>query len=116
MLGQVRGRKQDLEQIERTLAELADLFQSLEEMVVQQEKVVVHIEHETELAQADLAKGNVEIGVASKSALRRRKLKWVCLGIVVAIILIVALILGCYFGIPCNAGDPRPHCVGKLLQ
>ena len=70
-------------------------------MVEQTEKQTENVTHDTK-------EGNKHLDKGIKSARNARKLKWWCFGIVVAIICILALILGLYFGLP-NAGYHANH-------
>lgn len=79
--------------------ELATLFQQLDEQVTYQEPMVQRIEQQTEQVKGDTEQANVHLDKGIKSALRARKLKWWCLGIVVLILAIIALVLGIYFGV-----------------
>jgi syntaxin 1B/2/3 len=51
-----------------------------------------------------LTHGIKEVQVAQRSALNRRKLKWICLGIVLAIIAIIVIIVAIWFGVPTAFG------------
>ena len=64
------------------MIELAQLFQDMDTLVVQQEVQVTQIEQKGEEVVENLDKGNEEIGTAVVSAKRTRKNKWICLGIV----------------------------------
>ncbi|KAK4450926.1 putative snare domain-protein [Podospora aff. communis PSN243] len=94
VLGAVRARQNEMQKIEQSLSELAQLFQDLDTLVVQDGVVVQRIEEQTRQADEDLSKGIGEITVAQRSALHRRKLKWICFGIVVAIIVLLGLGIG----------------------
>jgi len=83
------------------------LFQDLETLVIEQEAVVAKIEDHTQQADVDLTHGIKQVQVAQRSVLNRRKLKWICLGIVLAIIAVVVIILAIWFGVP-NAFGRQP--------
>lgn len=99
VLGSVRARHNDIQQIERTLLELNQLFQQLAEQVIIQEPMVANVDDTTTKVLDDNTKGNTELDKGIKSARNTRKLKWWCFGIIVAIIVILALVLGLYFGL-----------------
>ncbi|KAF2199550.1 t-SNARE [Delitschia confertaspora ATCC 74209] len=99
VLGAVRARHNDIQRIERTLAELALLFQQLNEAVTVQEDQVRKVDSDAGRVVQDTQKVNENLTEAIKSARRRQKLKWWTLGVVVAICCIIALILGLYFGL-----------------
>ena len=64
------------------MMELAELFQDMDNLVVQQEAAVVNIEMKGEEVVENMDKGTEQIGVAIQSARNARKWKWWCLGIV----------------------------------
>jgi syntaxin 1B/2/3 len=97
VLRKVEDRNRELAKIERQMVELAQLFQDLDTMVVQQEEAVTQIEQKGEEIVDNLDKGNEEIAVAVDTARKTRKKKWICLAIVVAIIAIVVIIIVVYF-------------------
>ena len=78
--------------------ELNQLFQDLAEAVVIQEPMVQAAEEQTSNVVKDTEQANVHLGKGVDSARRARKLKWICLAIVVLIIAALALGLGIYFG------------------
>ncbi|KAF1965955.1 t-SNARE [Bimuria novae-zelandiae CBS 107.79] len=98
VLGAVRARHNDIQRIEKTLGELALLFQQLNEQVVYQEEQVTRVEEQTEDVNKDTTHANQQLDRGIESARRARKLKWWTLGIVVLIIAILAAVLGGYFG------------------
>ncbi|KAH9866949.1 hypothetical protein IAQ61_007539 [Plenodomus lingam] len=98
VLGAVRARHNDIQRIEKTMSELALLFTQLNEQVVYQEAQVVQAEEQTTQVKADTEKANVQLNEGIKSARRARKLKWWTLFVVLAILAILALVLGIYFG------------------
>jgi len=77
----VKGRHEAIQKIEQQMIELSDLFQNMDNLVVQQEAAVVNIEQKGEEVVENMDKGTEQIGVAIKSARNRNKLKWWCLGI-----------------------------------
>ncbi|KAH7321343.1 t-SNARE [Stachybotrys elegans] len=95
-LSAVQDRHAALQKIERQMEELAQLFQDMDTLVVQQEAAIVQIEQKGEEVVENLDKGNEEIGVAVNTARKTRKKKWICLGICVAIIVVVVIIVLIY--------------------
>lgn len=77
----VQDRHTALVKIEQQMVELAQLFQDMDTLVVQQEAAVMQIEQKGEEVVDNLDKGNQEIGVAVDTARKTRKKKWICLGI-----------------------------------
>lgn len=96
VLSAVQDRHAAIQKIEQQMIELAQLFQDMDTLVVQQEEQVRNIEHQGEEVVDNLDKGNVELGGAIKSARGARKKKWICLGICVAIVIIVVVIVVAY--------------------
>ena len=80
-LRNVQQRHDAIQQIERTMMELQQLFQDLDAIVVQQEPMVQNIEQKAEETNTHLEAGNVHVGRAVNSARAARKKKWICLGI-----------------------------------
>lgn len=95
-LRNVQQRHQAIQEIERTMIELQQLFQDLDAIVVEQDVKIVDIEQKAEETHTQLEGANVEMGHAVSSARAARKKKWICLGIVVAIILILIIIILAY--------------------
>lgn len=81
VLSAVQDRQAALQKIEQQMVELAQLFQDMDVLVVQQEAAVTQIEQKGEEVVENLDKGNQEIGVAVNTARKTRKKKWWCLGI-----------------------------------
>jgi DNA repair exonuclease SbcCD ATPase subunit len=78
----VSQRHEDIQKIERQMIELAQLFQDLEALVVQQEPAVTQIEQRGEEVTEHVAKANTELEGAVVKARAARRKKWICLGIV----------------------------------
>ena len=80
-LSAVQDRHTALVKIEQQMVELAQLFQDMDTLVVQQEAAVTQIEQKGEEVVDHLDKGNEQIGTAVNTARKTRKKKWICLGI-----------------------------------
>lgn len=78
----VEGRHKEIQKIEEQMVELAQLFQDLNEIVVQQEPLVENIEQKGEEVKDNVVKANEEISTAIDSARARNRKKWYCLGLV----------------------------------
>lgn len=98
VLGAVRARHNDIQRIEKTMSELALLFQQLNEQVIYQEPQVQQAEQQTEAVVVDAEQANKQLDQGITSARRARKLKWWTLAIFVLILVIIGLALGIYFG------------------
>jgi syntaxin 1B/2/3 len=94
----VRLRHEAIQNIERQMIELAELFKDVDNLVMQQEAAVTNIEMKGEEVVEHMDKGNQEIGTAIVHARNTRKWKWWCLCITVLIIVIIAAgVAGWYF-------------------
>jgi syntaxin 1B/2/3 len=92
-LSNVRQRHDDLQQIEMTMLELQQLFDDLDEMMVQQEPMVQTVEQKAVDTHENLEMGNVQLDRAITSARVARRKKWICLGVCVAIILVGLIVI-----------------------
>jgi syntaxin 1B/2/3 len=95
-LGAVRARHNELQRIEKTLMELARLFEDLAVLVEQQETPVAEAENNAEATSKNLNQGNEQVKKGIISARNARKWKWWCLLIV---ILIIAIVVGVSVGV-----------------
>jgi syntaxin 1B/2/3 len=75
----VRSRHEAIQNIERQMIELAELFTDMDNLVMQQEAAVTNIEMKGEEVVDNMDKGNEEIGTAIVHARNTRKWKWWCL-------------------------------------
>ncbi|KAK2767710.1 Plasma membrane t-SNARE, secretory vesicle fusion [Arachnomyces sp. PD_36] len=89
----VKARHDEIQKIERDFVELAQLFQDLDTLVVQQEDAVQEIERKGEEVTENVGHANTQIDTAIKSARSRRRKKWWCLLIVVIILIIIAVVV-----------------------
>lgn len=78
-------------------------MEELATTIILQEEPVQAIEQRTDNVRTDMEQGNTQLTQGIKSARRARKLKWWCLGITVLICIIIALVIGLYFGLQ-NSG------------
>lgn len=81
VLNAVQDRHRELQKIEQQMIELAQLFQDMDTLIIQQEEAVVQIEQKGEEVVENLDKGNQEIEVAVETARKTRRKKWYCVGI-----------------------------------
>ncbi|KAF5102757.1 hypothetical protein D0Z00_000249 [Geotrichum galactomycetum] len=93
-LSEVQTRHRDIQQISRTMNELAELFDDMQQLVAEQEPIVATIENKAQEAQQDIEGGVAQTNKAVKSARAMRKKKWWCLLIlvIIAVILIAVLV------------------------
>lgn len=80
------------------MAELTQLFHDMEELVIEQDQPIQQIEEQVAAAQHDIEQGVGHTNKAVKSAKSARKKKLWCLGICLLIAIILAAVLGGYFG------------------
>ncbi|KAK6457249.1 t-SNARE [Scheffersomyces xylosifermentans] len=98
VLNEVQVRHRELLKLEKTMAELTQLFHDMEELVIEQDQPIQQIEEQVGNAQHDIEQGVGHTNKAVVSARAARKKKLWCLFICVLIIVILAVILGAYFG------------------
>ncbi|KAK9451244.1 t-SNARE [Limtongia smithiae] len=98
-LTEVQNRHKDIQKMERTLKELVDLFNDMEELVDVQAEDVQAVDNSVKRVEQEVGKGVEEVRGAVKYARAARRKKWICLGIVIIICAILALILGLVFGL-----------------
>src|SRR5579862_5416833 len=85
-LREVQSRHQDIQKIERTITELADLFREMSVMIEVQEPIINQVEEQAMQTTQHVNKGNEETQGAIVLARKTRRKKWWCLGIIVLII------------------------------
>lgn len=91
-LRNVRERHEAIQNIERQMVELAQLFQDLDQIVQEQEPMVANIEQKGEEVHDNVVKANTEIGGAIEKARSRNRKKWWCLLIVLLIIIVIVVV------------------------
>ena len=74
------------------------MFNDLAAQVEIQEPQIAQAEEQTKHVNENTEAGNKQLDSGIKHAKTRRKLKWWCFGIIVLIIIILAAVLGGYFG------------------
>ncbi|TFK29835.1 syntaxin [Coprinopsis marcescibilis] len=92
---EVQERHEDIKRIEKTLSELAQLFNDMSILVEQQDEVINTIETQAHNVQMDTEAGLKHTEDAVKSAAAARKKRWICFFIILLVILaIVGAIVG----------------------
>lgn len=76
-----KKRHEAIQKIEREMVELAQLFQDLDTMVIQQEPAITNIEQKGEQVEDNVARANTHIDGAIGNAKAARRKKFWCLGI-----------------------------------
>jgi syntaxin 1B/2/3 len=92
----VEDRHAALQKIESQMIELAQLFNDMDALVVQQEAAVTVIEQKGEEVVENIQGGNEHLVKGVKSARARNRKKWWCLLICIIIIIIVVIIVVIY--------------------
>ncbi|KAI4867358.1 t-SNARE [Hypoxylon rubiginosum] len=100
VLGAVRARHNELQRIEKTIVELAQMFQDLAILVEQQEPLVEEAATNAENTSKYIEEGNTHVKKGIIHARNRRKWKWWCLFLVILIICI-----GVAIGVGVAAGN-----------
>jgi syntaxin 1B/2/3 len=90
-LREVQSRHQDIQKIERTITELAQLFNEMSIMIEVQETAIDNIEQKAQETETHVEGGLQATQQAVVSARAARRKKWWCLGIVILIIRIPPL-------------------------
>ncbi|ODQ65850.1 t-SNARE [Nadsonia fulvescens var. elongata DSM 6958] len=80
-LSEVQNRHREIQKIEKTMSELAQLFHDMEILVAEQEAPIQHVDDQAQLVQNDIEQGVSHTTKAVKSARAARKKKWWCFGI-----------------------------------
>ncbi|KUI70647.1 Protein transport protein SSO2 [Cytospora mali] len=93
VLNAVQDRHRELQKIEQQMIELAQLFQDMDTLIIQQDAAIIDIEKKGEEVVENLDKGNHEIEVAVETAKKTRRKKWMCLGICVLIVVVIVVII-----------------------
>lgn len=101
-LREVQARHNEIQRIEKTIIELADLFNQMEQMVEEQETMVEVIDQRGEEIQTNVEQAQEQIGQAVEKARSRRRKKWWCLLVVRKF----TLAISCFLPLPLL---PRPQ-------
>ncbi|CDO72843.1 hypothetical protein BN946_scf185002.g28 [Trametes cinnabarina] len=96
---EVQDRHNDIKRIERTLEELAQLFNDMSVLVAQQDEAIDQIQTLAGNVEADTRAGLQQTEKAVEHARSARRKRWICFGLFLTIIAILALVLGLYFGL-----------------
>ncbi|VDB82808.1 unnamed protein product [Peniophora sp. CBMAI 1063] len=99
---EVQERHEEIQKIERTLAELAQIFNDMSILVNQQDETINAIETSAQQVEGDTEAGLQQTEKAVVHARAARRKRWICFGIFVFIVLVLALVLGIYFGTGAN--------------
>ncbi|CAL1704926.1 unnamed protein product [Somion occarium] len=90
---EVQERHEDIKKIERTLTELAQLFNDMSILVEQQDEQINTIEATAATVEKDTEAGLGYTDKAVDSARAARKKRWICFIILIVILIIIAIII-----------------------
>jgi len=93
VLNNVQARQADLERIEATIVELAQLFQDMSMMVEEQHVAICAIEEKAHSAEKDMEAAHIELVKAKVSALSARSKRRICFSIGLVVVLVFAAII-----------------------
>ncbi|KAJ2855228.1 hypothetical protein FB639_006256 [Coemansia asiatica] len=95
VLRDVKERQVDIDKIERTISELAEVFVEVNDMVNRQQDMIDNIESAVEATHGNVDMGNTETKKAIVNRIKARKKLWIIL--LLSIILIVVIVVIIYF-------------------
>ncbi|KAI0306511.1 t-SNARE [Multifurca ochricompacta] len=95
---EVQERHEDIRKIERTLAELAQMFIDMDVLVAQQDDTINAIETSAAQVEGDTEAGLVQTEKAVKHARSARRKRWICFFIFLIILAIVGVAVGVTVG------------------
>ncbi|PIL24120.1 transporter [Ganoderma sinense ZZ0214-1] len=95
---EVQDRHHDIQKIERTLEELAQLFNDMSVLVAQQDEAIDIIQTTAVDVEANTRIGLQETEKAVEHARSARRKRWICFGIIILVLAILAIVLGIVFG------------------
>ncbi|KAI0810921.1 t-SNARE [Irpex lacteus] len=90
---EVQERHADIQKIERTITELAQLFNDMSILVEQQDEQINTIEATAATVEKDVESGLQHTEKAVDSARAARKKRWICFAIFIVILIIIAIII-----------------------
>jgi len=98
-LREVQSRHQDIQKIERTITELAQLFNEMSIMIEIQETAIDNIEQKAQETETQMESGLQATEQAVVKARSARRKKWYCIGMIV---LIISTSLSLFRNCPCS--------------
>jgi len=91
---EVQERHEDIKRIEKTLGELAQLFNDMSVLVEQQDETINVIETQAAGVEKDTEAGLGYTNKAVESARAARKKRWICFFIILVILIVVGVVVG----------------------
>ncbi|RPA80730.1 hypothetical protein BJ508DRAFT_376906 [Ascobolus immersus RN42] len=92
-LSNAQARHQEIQNIAQQMEELLQLFETMNQMIIEQEPVVEQIHTSAVEAQTNIEDGVQQLGTGIESAKAARRKKWWCLLIVVILIVIIVIVV-----------------------
>lgn len=92
-LNNARERQEEIERIAQQMNVLLELFQNMNEMIVEQEVKVERIQEGAQETHEHIEEGVKQLEVAKEKAKSARRKKWWCLLIVVILIIIIIVVI-----------------------
>ncbi|KAK4512141.1 uncharacterized protein ATC70_013384 [Mucor velutinosus] len=93
-LDAVQERHEDIKRLAKSVQELSVLFEEMQQMLEAQSKVLDTIEQSAYETTGNLEQGVQYVEKAKTSAKATRRKKWICFGIFIVILIIIAIVLG----------------------
>ncbi|KAG8532990.1 uncharacterized protein KY384_001772 [Bacidia gigantensis] len=109
-LSAVEGRHKAIQTILRTLAEVTELFNQVNDAVIVQQVAVENIEEKAQDTTNNLQKADQELAGANEKARAARKKKWICLGIFSMSPLRFDVLVSSSAGPPATAHPEHNYC------
>lgn len=92
-LREVQERHEDIKRIERTITELAQLFNEMSILVDEQDDALNVIQEQGAQVETDMNQGLQHTNKAVGSARKARKKRWICFWILVILVIVIAAII-----------------------
>ncbi|KAI0273696.1 t-SNARE [Gloeopeniophorella convolvens] len=95
---EVQERHEDIRKIERTLGELAQMFNDMDALVAQQDDTIVAIEASAAQVEGDTEAGLAQTGKAVEHARSARRKRWICFFLFLLVLAIIGIVVGVTVG------------------
>jgi syntaxin 1B/2/3 len=92
-LREVQERHEDIKRIERTITELAQLFNEMSILVDEQDDALNVIQEQGAQVETDMQQGLQHTNKAVDSARKARKKRWICFWVIIVLILVIAAVV-----------------------
>ncbi|SJX64474.1 related to SSO1-syntaxin-related protein [Sporisorium reilianum f. sp. reilianum] len=116
-LREVQERHEDIKRIERTITELAQLFNEMSILVDEQDDALNVIQEQGAQVETDMNQGLQHTNKAVDSARKARKKRWICFWIlVILVIVIAAIIVAVICTRPGNCGQSNGNVRRSLVR